>query len=84
MMAAAAVRYPAMPKSAIRLPPEINAKVRIQYADMDGFNYLCWRGFFPETMELGGWCVMRRDLSDGAFAHYPEPPPPRFEVLPLA
>jgi hypothetical protein len=64
----------------IRLPSKIGAKVQIQSADIDGFNYLCWRGFHPETMEHGGMYVMRRDFHDWAFAHHPEPPPPRFGV----
>jgi len=69
-----------MLNTVISLPQEINARVRIQSADRDGFNYLCWRGLQPETMEFGGWYVMRRDFHDGTFAHYPEPPPPRFPI----
>jgi hypothetical protein len=69
-----------MLNSTIYLPPEINARVRIQSADRDAFNYLCWRGFQPETMEVNGWYVMRRDFHDTAFAHNPEPAPPRFPI----
>lgn len=67
----------------IPLPPEIGARVLIQSADMDGFQYLGWRGFFPEKIEFGGYCTMRRDFHDGAFAHSPEPRPPRFGVIPV-
>jgi len=73
-----------MPKSKVPLPAAIGAKVRIQSADMDGFQYLAWRGFFPETIEFGGYCTMRRDFQDWCFAHYPEPPPPRFGVTPVS
>jgi hypothetical protein len=73
-----------MAKSEIRLPPEINGRVRIQHVDASTLTYLCWRGFFPERFELGGRCTLRRDFHDGTFAHYPEPPPPRFEVIPVA
>jgi len=69
-----------MLKTDIFLPPEINIRVRIQSADLDAFNYLCWRGFQPETIENGGSIVMRRDFPDRAFASYPEPSRPRFPI----
>jgi hypothetical protein len=69
-----------MLNSIISLPTEINSRVRIQSADRNAFNYLCWRGFQPEIMEINGWYVMRRDFQDGTFAHYPEPAPPRFPI----
>ena len=69
-----------MPKSDINLPPEINARVRIQSADVNAFHYLCWRGFHTEVMELGGWYVMRRDFHDGTWSRYPEPQPPKFPI----
>jgi hypothetical protein len=69
-----------MVKSEIYLPPEINTKLRIQSTDIDAFYYLCWRGFQPESMEIGGWCVMRRDFHDRTWSSYPEPAPPKFRI----
>jgi hypothetical protein len=69
-----------MLESGIILPTAIGSRVRIQSADRDAFNYLCWRGFQPEMMEINGWYVMRRDFHDAAFAHNPEPSPPRFSI----
>jgi hypothetical protein len=69
-----------MAKCKISLPSEINARVRIQSADMDAFNYLCWCGFQLESGTFGGYLMMRRDFRDGVWAHYPEPPPPRFPI----
>jgi hypothetical protein len=62
------------------LPQEITARVCIQSADRDGFNYLCWRCFQPETIEIGGSIIMHRDFPDTAFAHNPEPAPPKFLI----
>jgi hypothetical protein len=62
------------------LPTEIGSRVAIQFADIDAFRYLCWRGFDPESGEIGGMIVMRRDFADGAFAHYPEPALPGFPI----
>jgi hypothetical protein len=64
----------------ISLPQEIKARVCIQSADRDGFNYLSWRGFQSETIEIGGAIIMRRDFPDTAFAHSPEPAPPKFPI----
>jgi hypothetical protein len=64
----------------ISLPSEINARLRIQSADIDALNYLCWRGFQLESGRFGGYYVMRRDFHDGVWANYPEPPPPRFPI----
>jgi len=64
----------------ISLPQEIKARVRIQSADRDAFNYLSWRGFQPETIEIGRSIIMRRDFPDTAFAHNPEPVPPKFPI----
>jgi hypothetical protein len=69
-----------MLKTIIALPQEIGGKVRIQSADERAQEYLCWRGFRPETLAFGGWHVMRRDFHDTAFGHYPEPLPPRFLI----
>jgi hypothetical protein len=64
-----------------RIPARIGSKVRVQYADQDGYQYLGWRGFHPEVIEFGGWITMRRDFADGTIsANYPEPPPPKFQV----
>lgn len=65
------------------LPAEIGSRVRLQSADTDGIKYLEWRGFGTETVEVGGYCVMRRDFHDGTFSHNPEPSPPRFSIIVL-
>jgi hypothetical protein len=72
--------------SSMKLPRDIGSRVRLQSADTDGWAYLCWRGFVPETLTLDGFHTMRRDFHDHAFAHHREPPPPRFpvEIMPLA
>jgi hypothetical protein len=64
----------------VELPQKIGARVTMQSADTDGWAYLCWRGFVPELLTMGGTYTMRRDFHDTAFAHHPEPPPPRFPV----
>jgi hypothetical protein len=65
----------------INLPAAIGSRVGIQYADTAAFTYLCWHGFHPESGEIGGTIIMRRDLGSGAWQHQtPEPLPPRFPI----
>ena len=67
-------------KCDISVPLEINARVRIQSADIEAFNYLCWRGFQLQSGTLGGYYVMRRDFHDRTWIQYPEPPSPKLPI----